>query len=226
MYLQNHVHSNILLGMFFIYIESILLTFSPDLANNWLFCFVFAFLIIPILNGLMVFCFFAQWMDVNWYYTPIDMFNLVTYLLFCVMTFIYLIFCLIGSCMCCYTISNKKGKCLFTITIQRTMRTFIDMWLLLPYALVPCIMYGPSFGFTSIGFITKHLMKWLMNSGFLEGDHDMTWALDFMSTALNLLPWFVLLFPLVHLYIGIIFYYNYRFKRFSASMTKKNELLI
>ncbi|KIH52043.1 hypothetical protein ANCDUO_17862 [Ancylostoma duodenale] len=55
------------------------------------------------------------------------------------------------------------------IVFQRTVFTFVDMWLLFPYALIPDIMYGPSFGMTSVQFVFKFLYDWIKDSGLLEG---------------------------------------------------------
>ncbi|KAK6044025.1 hypothetical protein COOONC_18470 [Cooperia oncophora] len=49
---------------------------------------------------------------------------------------------------------------------MRSVFTFVDMWLLFPYGLIPAIMYGPSFGFTFMQFFIKFFFKWL------EDDED------------------------------------------------------
>ncbi|KIH51030.1 hypothetical protein ANCDUO_18888 [Ancylostoma duodenale] len=49
-------------------------------------------------------------MAVEWFYTPVDFLTLFTYLLFCIMTAIYFLFCLFGSCLCCYTVVSKKPQ--------------------------------------------------------------------------------------------------------------------
>uniref|UniRef100_A0A1I7V188 MARVEL domain-containing protein n=1 Tax=Caenorhabditis tropicalis TaxID=1561998 RepID=A0A1I7V188_9PELO len=95
-------------GMVFVYLESIILTIAPKLANSWIFNGIFFFLLIPFLNGLMIYLYCAHFMDVVWWYEPIDLFNLATYLLFVFFTFIYFIFCLFGTCLCCATLASKK----------------------------------------------------------------------------------------------------------------------
>ncbi|VDO61728.1 unnamed protein product [Heligmosomoides polygyrus] len=184
-------------GMFFVYIETIVLTIVPRLANNWIFNVVFFILLIPVLNAIVIFCFFAQWMEVTWFYTPIDFLNLFTYFLFCIMTAVYFVFCLFGSCFCCFTIFSRKER-------QHTVFTFIEMWLLFPYALIPDIMYGPSFGMTSVQFVLKFFYEWILKSGILDGGGDMTMIFDVMTAALNALPWFVLFFPLVQAILAVI----------------------
>lgn len=42
------------------------------------------------------------------------------------------------------------------------------MWALFPYALLPIMMYGPSFGVTSMSFAMKVLMKWMVQNGYME----------------------------------------------------------
>lgn len=53
--------------------------------------------------------------------------------------------------------------------LQHTVFTFIEMWLLFPYALIPDIMYGPSFGMTSVQFVLKFFYEWILKSGILDG---------------------------------------------------------
>ncbi|EYB89524.1 hypothetical protein Y032_0230g2936 [Ancylostoma ceylanicum] len=184
-------------GMFFVYIEVMITTCVPRLADNWIFNLIFFILVIPVLNIIVLFCFFAQWMAVEWFYTPVDFLTLLTYVLFCIMTAVYFLFCLFGSCLCCYTVASKKPQ-------KRTVFTFVDMWLLFPYALIPDIMYGPSFGMTSVQFVFKFLYDWIKDSGLLEGGGDTTFVLDLMTAALNALPWFVLFFPLVQAMLAVV----------------------
>ncbi|WKY05239.1 hypothetical protein Q1695_005896 [Nippostrongylus brasiliensis] len=184
-------------GMFFIYIEAMILTCLPQLADSWIFNLTLFLCLIPVLNGLIIFCFFAQFMEVNWFYNPIDFFNIFTYVLFCLMTAAYFVFCLFGSCMCCFTIFSKTSE-------KRSIHTFVDMWLLFPYALIPDLMYAPSFGMTSVQFVFKFFYDLILNSGLLEGSGDMSFVLDVAKVALNALPWFVLLFPLVQALLAVI----------------------
>ncbi|CAB3404394.1 unnamed protein product [Caenorhabditis bovis] len=195
-------------GMIFVYVESILLTNVPKLANNLFFNFIFFFLLIPLLNFIMVFCYHAHYMDVVWFYEPMDMFNLVTYVLFVVFTLIYFIWCLIGSCMCCATIAAKNPG-------PRSVSTYADMWLLFPYGLVPSIMYGPSFGMTAVGFAMKHLLTWVLESGLLGGgggggSAHMDLLIQVMTNAILAMPWFVLLFPLVQSILTLLCIRMYR----------------
>ncbi|CAD6197111.1 unnamed protein product [Caenorhabditis auriculariae] len=191
-------------GMVFVYLEAMVLTCAPKLANNIFFNFIFFLLLVPFLNGLMIFCYAAHFMTYKWFYEPIDLFNLVTYVLFCIMTFVYVIWCLIGSCMCCAMASSKHSS-----SSGRSLGTFLDMWMMAPYGVVPSIMYGPSFGMTSIGFAMKHLLVWLTKTGLLDGpgaggNMDLSLVFELMTNALLALPWFVLLFPLVQSVLTVV----------------------
>lgn len=97
--------------MVFIYIEQMILVCSPKLANNRFFNGVFALLLLGGVNGLVIFCFAAMYMDTVWWYNPIELFNLLTYVLFFQTTFFYFIFCLFGSCCCCAVcLRRSKGN--------------------------------------------------------------------------------------------------------------------
>ncbi|KHJ81551.1 hypothetical protein OESDEN_18762 [Oesophagostomum dentatum] len=78
------------------------------------------------------------------------------------------------------------------------------MWMLFLYALIPDIIYGPSFGYTSLNFVYEHLYDWLKKHGFLGGAGDSTLILDIASAALKAMPWFVLFFPLVQAILAVI----------------------
>ncbi|CAI2339452.1 unnamed protein product [Caenorhabditis sp. 36 PRJEB53466] len=195
-------------GMVFVYLEQIVLTIAPRLANSIIFNAIFFLLLVPFLNGLMIFLYFAHYMDVVWFYEPIDLFNLVTYLLFVIFTVIYFLFCLFGTCLCCATMTTKKPT-------SRTTSTFADMWLLFPYGVVPSIMYGPSFGMTSVGFAMKYLLTWVLESGLLTGGSsssssdsssliDMNLLMQVATNAILAMPWFVLLFPLVQSLLALV----------------------
>ncbi|UMM15783.1 hypothetical protein L5515_013073 [Caenorhabditis briggsae] len=193
-------------GMVFVYLEQIILTLAPKLANSIIFNAVFFVLLVPWLNGLMIFLYYAHYMDVVWWYEPADLFNLATYLLFVTFTFIYFLFCLFGTCLCCATMASKKQS-------SRTTGTFADMWLLFPYGLVPSIMYGPSFGMTSVSFAMQHLLTWVLESGLLSGGGgsssgdsmiDMNLLMQVATNAILAMPWFVLLFPLVQSVLALV----------------------
>ncbi|KAK6748600.1 hypothetical protein RB195_001304 [Necator americanus] len=113
------------------------------------------------------------------------------------MTAVYFIFCLFGSCLCYLTVISKKSQ-------KRTLRNFVDMWLLFPYALIPAIMHGPSFGVTFLKFAMELLYEWLKESGLLDGEGDSTFIHHLIAAALDALPWFVLLFPLVQAILAVI----------------------
>ncbi|ETN82734.1 hypothetical protein NECAME_07845 [Necator americanus] len=112
-----------------------------------------------------------QWMEVGWFYSPIDFLNIFTYVLFCIMTAVYFIFCLFGSCLCYLTVISKKSQ-------KRTLRNFVDMWLLFPYALIPAIMHGLSFGVTFLKFAMELLYEWLKESGLLDGEGGLQHIFD------------------------------------------------
>ncbi|CAI4228155.1 unnamed protein product [Auanema sp. JU1783] len=209
-------------GMFFVMIERMLLTCAPSLADKRIFNSIFAFLLIPFLNAVMVFCFFAQYMDYVWYYNPIEMFNIVTYVLFLLLFVVYFVFCLFGSCCCCCVLFSKKRG-------RKTPATFVDMWLLLIYALIPLVMYGPSFGLTTVSFVTKNLMTYILQSEFFQkimsgggGDDDdkggflsglmpdISTLMNIMAKALSALPWFLLVFPVVQVILAILCVRTYR----------------
>ncbi|XGW30595.1 hypothetical protein V3C99_009507 [Haemonchus contortus] len=188
-------------GMIFVYFEAMIRTCAPSLSDNWIFNMIFFLLLIPYLNIIAMFCFFAKWMEVEWFYPPVEFLNLFTYVIFCLVTLVYLIFCLIQSGFCCFVIFSRNNH-------KRTVYTFIDMWLLFPYGLIPAIMYGPSFGFTSLEFVRKFLLKWLMENGFVggvgEGGEFMQTMMKVAEYALTAMPWFVLLVPLAQVLLAVI----------------------
>lgn len=105
---------------------------------------------------------------------------------------------------------------------QRTTSTFADMWLLFPYGMIPSIMYGPSFGMTSVAFAMKYLLTWVLESGMLGGSSggssggtgggsssggsliDMNFLMQVATNAILAMPWFVLLFPLVQSVLALV----------------------
>ncbi|CAJ0601038.1 unnamed protein product [Cylicocyclus nassatus] len=199
-------------GIFFVYIEMMILVCVPRLIHNWVFNLIFFILVVPVLNFIVLFCFFAKWMAVEWFYRPIDFLNIFTYFLFCIMTLIYFIFCLFGTCLCCHTVTSRRKQ-------NRSVYTFVDMWLLFIYGLIPNIMYGPSFGFTSVEFVFKFFSDWFEQisgggegegEGGLGGIIDMSMIFHIMTGILNALPWLVLLFPLVQVILAIICIKSFR----------------
>ncbi|CAI5441078.1 unnamed protein product [Caenorhabditis angaria] len=192
-------------GMIFVYLEQIILTIAPRLANSLIFNTIFFILLIPFLNLVLVFLYYAHFMDYDWWYEPADLFNLGTYVLFVTFTIIYFLFCLFGTCLCCATLTSNKPT-------SRTVGTFADMWLLFPYGMIPSIMYGPSFGMTSVSFAMKYLLTWVMESGLLGGGSsssggsaiNMNLIIQVMTNAILAMPWFVLLFPLVEAVLTLV----------------------
>ncbi|PIO66209.1 hypothetical protein TELCIR_12085 [Teladorsagia circumcincta] len=93
-------------------------------------------------------------------------------------------------------------------TPERSVYTFVEMWLLFLYGLIPAVMYGPSFGFTLMPFAMKFLYKWLVDSGILDdyegGGELMAVVQKIMEHAITALPWFVLLMPLAHVVLAVI----------------------
>lgn len=185
-------------GMVFVFLEAIILTLVPQLSNSIIFNLIFFFLLVPFLNAFVIFCYYAHYMKMTWYYEPIYMFNIGSYAAFCGLLLVYIIFCFIGMCMCCKTIRSSKKS-------YRNMGTYADMWMLIPYALVPAIMYGPSFGITTTNFVLTKLLDWIIKSGMLNsaGDPngfmskiDMDLVTQMMTNALLAMPWFLLLFPI------------------------------
>nr|CDJ89450.1 Protein Y9C2UA.1, isoform b [Haemonchus contortus] len=69
-------------------------------------------------------------------------------------------------------------------------------------------MYGPSFGFTSLEFVRKFLLKWLMENGFVdgagEGGEFMETVMKVAEYAITAMPWFVLLVPLAQVLLAVI----------------------
>ncbi|PAV64613.1 hypothetical protein WR25_01689 isoform A [Diploscapter pachys] len=216
-------------GMIFVYIEQMILTCSPRLADRFCFNFIFALLLLPFQNIIMLFCLYAHWIDYQWWYEPIDFFNIVTFPLFILMSMVYLLFCFFGSCCCCYTATRrgppKEGG--------KTLGTFTDMWLLLPYGWVGTYLYSPSFSLTMIPFTVDKLFDFIMNSGLMDiimggggtnpdpgvtdtpgtGGEEADWMslmLNVSTMSLNALPWFMLTFPIVHCVMALVCIRMYR----------------
>ncbi|KAK5974123.1 hypothetical protein GCK32_015189, partial [Trichostrongylus colubriformis] len=58
-------------GMLMVYVEAMILIRKPHMGDNWIFNTIFFFLLIPYLNAIALFCFFAKWMETTWFYPPI-----------------------------------------------------------------------------------------------------------------------------------------------------------